>query len=87
MQNIVAALISGVPKGIWFRMLPIDDDDMDIKTATGLKWEDLLPVLLKVNLIKAISKAGEKSYQVDMNGWSHLKATIDTKKSLDWTTA
>ena len=68
-------------------MLPIDDDDVDIETATGLKWEDLLPVLLKANLIKGISKAGKKSYQVDTNGWSYLKATIDTKKSLDWTTA
>lgn len=50
---VLVASIHRVMKGIWYRILSINNDELDdLASAVGQDWESLLPILVTLKLVK-----------------------------------
>lgn len=78
----MVGLLLQVKKGILWRILPIDNDDMNIEAATGIEWGEVLPVMLEVGLSYSVMTSGVNSYEIQRTGWDSIKATIETHRKL-----
>ena len=46
-----------MPHAFWFKLIPTEDEDLDVCKATGLKWDDLLALLLRSDVLSVKTKA------------------------------
>jgi hypothetical protein len=63
-----------MPNNFWWKLLPEEDEDLDLLVATHCPWEDWLPLLLEAKLIwLARNKNALSKYEINHNAWDELK--------------
>ena len=64
-------MLSEAPTGVWLKILPKHDDDDSVYFATGKKWEEILPCLVKAKLITFSNRSGQLAANRDM--WQQFR--------------
>ena len=65
LQRCFAAL----SEGIWWRVLPLEDDFDDICVDIGVDWDDLLPFLLHYGLLYTEKRQTFNEYLISSSMW------------------
>jgi hypothetical protein len=71
------AVFQAAPEGYWRHLLPEEEGEGDLMTATGCKWEELLPLLLEKGVMKLSRPACASKYEA-------VKATLDVLRNRFW---
>jgi hypothetical protein len=59
-----------MPHNFWWKLLPNEEEDLDLRVATRRPWEQLLPLLLESKLIRLSPKAVSISkYKMNYDHW------------------
>ena len=70
--DILKLLLAQATKGVWFRILPVDDGKDDISHWLGVEWKYLLPILMKCGLLKSRVTSVVKVIHVNHSQWDEL---------------
>jgi len=68
---LVEELFSHATPGIWWRLIPENDENGDISYATSVEWEYIYPLLIDVKIIEKRMVLGVESLFV-------IRSTLDT---------
>ena len=83
--SLLATLFCRSIEGFWFRILSSDDGFDDICTATGLPWQDLLPLLMDVGVIVDKTTSVVKRFRVVHKQWNEIANTMAKNVRLEVT--
>jgi len=72
-RSLVMGVFDDMPRGYWWKLLPDEDEDMDLCIATGRQWDDLLPVLLEADLIRLPRSSCLSKYEIVRPGFDDIR--------------
>ena len=77
--NCLKAILRQATQGVWWKLLPDGSDrNNDIVAATGIDWNNLLPILMLMRLLSAAVTSTVKGYSVQHGVWNDfLHAVTD----------
>jgi hypothetical protein len=84
---LVMDVFCWMPTNFWWKVLPDDDEDLDLLVATRLPWDDILPLLIESKLIVVARKKNSISkYEMNHSKWEEMRQRFSMMgERLDYT--
>ena len=73
----VAKVIERAPRGVWLRLMPLQEDLDSLFYAVDFSWEDMLPALHHTGLVAFAKRTGKTSIQIDT--WTSLESHFNER--------
>jgi hypothetical protein len=75
--TVLKSLFAQSTPGIWFRILPVDDQDDDVCVGLGVEWRYLLPLLTTCGLLRSTVTSVVKEVHVVRSQWDEMAKAMD----------
>ena len=74
--SLMTRVLVASNNGHWYRILPKDGVYDDIASLTGIDWENLLPLMLEIGLVRCGMGSTVKSYHVCHGQWDEMAKAV-----------